>query len=101
MKNFKDIKDIKYKIMIIFVLFGALNFGSIGLCNINLIEKLGKLINLPISNYLYIVIGLCGLCLLFQNNICLSIFNTDIFSKPKTFFNDKIIKKTFSNQLNF
>jgi len=57
------LKFIIYFIFAIIILIGALNWGSIGVFNVNIIEKL----NMPtIERLIYIIVGIAGLYMMFK-----------------------------------
>lgn len=57
--------EIIKKVALVLTIIGALNWGLIGLFNINLVTLLFK--NTMIDNIIYIIIGICSL-------VCISYF---------------------------
>ncbi len=52
--------NIVYKVALVFVIIGALNWGMIGIFNVNLVSLLfGE--DTIITNIVYALVGICGL----------------------------------------
>ena len=56
---FKNLKP-KQKICLVFTIIGALNWGLIGLFDLNLVYSLFKFSEM-LQNIIYIIVGICGL----------------------------------------
>jgi len=64
------------------VIFGAINWGMIGLCKVNLVSYLSKFFKTNINHYVYIIIAACGIYLLFNRNTYLPFLGEAAFPVP-------------------
>ena len=73
-------------VVITIVLIGAINWGLVGLLNVNLVQCVSNLFNKNHSEYiqqfLYIVVGLCGVILLINRNTFLPFLGPAVFPQP-------------------
>jgi len=62
-----------YIIMMFLVIIGAINWGIVGAFDFNFVEKMDDFIGAEnkLSTIVYVIIGLCGLCLLIKRDVFL------------------------------
>ncbi len=64
------------------VIFGAINWGAVGLCQINLVSHMSNLFKTNINNIVYIIIAICGMYLLFDRDTYLPFLGESAFPVP-------------------
>ena len=64
------------------VIIGAINWGLVGLLQVNLVSHLSQLLKTNINSLVYIVIGICGVVLLINRNSYLPFLGEAAFPVP-------------------
>ncbi len=72
------------------VIIGAINWGMVGIFQINIVSGLSQILNTNVNYIVYTIIGLCGLGLLFDRNTYLPFLDNTAFPIP---LENKIPKK--------
>ena len=80
-------KKFMFKIAMILILIGALNWLSVGLFQYNLVEKLLGYRSLP-SRIVYIIVGVCALAILFDRDTYLPFLGETVM--PCSFLQEQI-----------
>ncbi len=90
-------------VIAIIALVGAINWGFIGATGINLVEEFAKLLNptniTPITQVIYVIVGLCGLVLLLRRDTYLPFLGKAVIplqkeSTPANLLNEQKIDLT-------
>jgi uncharacterized membrane protein YuzA (DUF378 family) len=64
------------------VIFGAINWGVVGVLQTNLVSYISKLFNTNLNQVVYIIIAACGVYLLFNRNTYLPFLGEAAFPVP-------------------
>ncbi len=64
------------------VIFGAINWGMVGVFDINIVSWLSQLVKTNVNQVVYIIIALCGIYLLFERNTYLPFLGEAAFPEP-------------------
>ncbi len=85
----------------VIALAGALNWGLIGIVNFNLVNYIFGSCNIILERMVYIVVGICGLLLLFNRDTYLPFLGDAAFPEPLKEYipvaNGEMISKTIKN----
>jgi uncharacterized membrane protein YuzA (DUF378 family) len=72
-----------YMVAIILVLIGSLNWGLIGLFDLNIVKSLFRLIRLrTLERFVYVIVGLAGVMLMFSRDTYLPFLGDCVFPCP-------------------
>ena len=74
------IKIYVYRVVLFIVLFGGINWLTIGAFNLNIVKNITS--NSNVESVVYILVGVCAIALLFKRNIFLPFLDETVYPKP-------------------
>jgi uncharacterized membrane protein YuzA (DUF378 family) len=93
-----------YKILIILVLIGSLNWGLVGLFNFDLVKTVSSLFGQNLKDnvafLIYMIVGISAIILLVQRDTYLPFLGHTVMPKPMTEYNpsgENVITRTIEN----